>query len=340
MAAGPRPGTDRARRMLERSPELSPTLPSWIYRDPALLERERETVFRRGWCFVGHVSDTRSDMPAHGWIDNDLVLFRQDGDVLAADLVTCPGCAQAFANGPAHDAACPAHSSGSDDARRSVRIAVLVGLVFANLDDDAADLEALAPAMTDRLRGFLPRIEDLTLCHETRHEVAANWKVMIENSLECYHCEPCHPGFAGSMAMETYRSESDGILTVHSGMASDGVTPFRYWYLWPLTEIDATPGEQPQLSVFTRRTLGVERFAMIGRYYRLPGDRPDAAAIARMEGNATLREDIAICEAVQRGLASRGYDRGRFIVDPERSHISEHSVHHFQLLLGDALGLR
>ena len=78
---------------------------------------------------------------------------------------------------------------------------------------------------------------------------------------------------------------------------------------------------------------------MIGHYYRLPGDVPDAQEIAQMEGNDTLLEDYAICESVQRGLGSRGYRRGRFIVDPERSHISEHSVHHFQLLVADALDL-
>ena len=44
-------------------------------------------------------------------------------------------------------------------------------------------------------------------------------------------------------------------------------------------------------------------------------------------------EDIALCESVQMGLKSRGYDRGRFIVDRERSHISEHALHHFHMLV-------
>lgn len=34
-------------KVLARSPERSRTLPSWIYRDDALLEREREAIFRR-----------------------------------------------------------------------------------------------------------------------------------------------------------------------------------------------------------------------------------------------------------------------------------------------------
>jgi len=42
---------------------------------------------------------------------------------------------------------------------------------------------------------------------------------------------------------------------------------------------------------------------------------------------------------VQRGLASRGYSQGRFIVDRERTEISEHAVHHFHTLVAQALGL-
>jgi len=43
------------------------------------------------------------------------------------------------------------------------------------------------------------------------------------------------------------------------------------------------------------------------------------------------REDIAICEAVQRGLRSRFYERGRYSVR------REHGVHHFHGLLAERL---
>jgi len=42
-------------------------------------------------------------------------------------------------------------------------------------------------------------------------------------------------------------------------------------------------------------------------------------------------EDIAICEAVQRGLASRTYDRGRYSVR------RENGVHHFHRLYAEAM---
>ena len=50
-------------------------------------------------------------------------------------------------------------------------------------------------------------------------------------------------------------------------------------------------------------------------------------------------EDILLCESVQRGLNSRGYNQGRFVVDADRSELSEHAVHHFQQMVVDALGV-
>ena len=48
-------------------------------------------------------------------------------------------------------------------------------------------------------------------------------------------------------------------------------------------------------------------------------------------------EDIGLCESVQKGLNSLSYHQGRFVVDNQRSHLSEHGVHHFQKLVIAAL---
>ncbi|MBX2836899.1 MAG: aromatic ring-hydroxylating dioxygenase subunit alpha, partial [Gammaproteobacteria bacterium] len=48
-------------------------------------------------------------------------------------------------------------------------------------------------------------------------------------------------------------------------------------------------------------------------------------------------EDISLCESVQRGLKSKGYNQGRFVIDSEKSELSEHAVHHFQEMVVDAL---
>ena len=80
---------------------------------------------------------------------------------------------------------------------------------------------------------------------------------------------------------------------------------------------------------------------------RAAGDTRDDDAsrlIAEVEA-ATMRyfndvlgpEDVQLVESVQRGLHSRGYHQGRFMIDPDRGPLSEHAVHHFQLLVHNAL---
>ena len=48
-------------------------------------------------------------------------------------------------------------------------------------------------------------------------------------------------------------------------------------------------------------------------------------------------EDIPICENVQQGLHSKGYQQGRLIVDQDRTDVSEHAVHDFQRQIASAL---
>ncbi len=70
-------------------------------------------------------------------------------------------------------------------------------------------------------------------------------------------------------------------------------------------------------------------------HFILADATPDAQASASIDYIDTVlqAEDIAVVESVQRGLHSRGYNQGRFIVDPDRGAASEHGTHHFQALV-------
>jgi choline monooxygenase len=80
--------------------------------------------------------------------------------------------------------------------------------------------------------------------------------------------------------------------------------------------------------------LSPERTVTRFEWYLLEPDRPGAdEEFARSFALAeqVQREDVAICEAVQKGLGSRTYDRGRYSVR------RENGVHHFHGLLAAAL---
>lgn len=206
---------------LAKVPELSPTLPSWVYQDPDVLALERNAVFWRNWVFVAHASEISVGQSFHGDINGDpLVLTRDHNGRLSA---TC---------------------SNPTSRDLVMRVETLAGLVCVNRDPQATSLAVEAPDLEASIRGFVPAVDTLVKCHETVHDVASNWKVLVENSLECYHCEPCHPGFSTDVDMAHYRSVSDGIVTIHTSqrlqppikadddlLDPDLVNKFMYWYV-------------------------------------------------------------------------------------------------------------
>jgi choline monooxygenase len=71
-----------------------------------------------------------------------------------------------------------------------------------------------------------------------------------------------------------------------------------------------------------------------------PGGKlsPQLKEAADYQKDVLQPEDIGLCESVQKGLNSKAYNQGRFIVDKGLTELSEHAVHHFQHMVVEALG--
>ncbi|MFP6744428.1 MAG: SRPBCC family protein, partial [Alphaproteobacteria bacterium] len=121
--------------------------------------------------------------------------------------------------------------------------------------------------------------------------------------------------------------------------ASDADDPnHSVWWLWPNTCILRFPGSA-NLSVWRMIPTGPETTHEIFDFFMLDSTLDDQSkgAIDYID-NVLQAEDIGVVESVQRGMHSRAYDQGRFIVDPDRGAASEHGVHHFQALVRQHLG--
>ena len=73
-------------------------------------------------------------------------------------------------------------------------IKVVGGLIFVSFSDDPpafGDAETALASMTG-LYGW----DGATVALRRSYRVAANWKLVMENYHECYHCQPSHPGFS------------------------------------------------------------------------------------------------------------------------------------------------
>ena len=73
-------------------------------------------------------------------------------------------------------------------------VAVFMGLVFVNCDPQAPDFLGPLENITAPLGAYdLPNAK---IAHQQTYKVDANWKLVLENYLECYHCATSHRAYA------------------------------------------------------------------------------------------------------------------------------------------------
>jgi phenylpropionate dioxygenase-like ring-hydroxylating dioxygenase large terminal subunit len=361
--------------MLERidicsNPDIAYTMPGSYYTDPQIFRMETERIFARSWIAVLGSSDVRTpNTYATATVaDDEIMVVRGSDKVLRAFYNVCPHRAHQLLKGcgaARNTIACPYHAwvFGLDGklvrARNSenveafdpaqanlapVRVEELCGLVYVNLDPNAPPLRQTAPGLEEAISSRLPNVDRLirAKAHRIPHTTKSNWKAIVDNYLECYHCATAHPGFVSSVRMETYHHDLHGSWTVQIGEAkpsasgyaveADSANPtYAGFYLWPTVMVNITPGNVGMMSVNTMVPIDADTTLQYYDFY-LPEEEPTAK---QMEIIAYYRdvfraEDLSLVESVQRGLKSRGYrGRGRVMVDRQRSGISEHGVAHF-----------
>ena len=98
-------------------------------------------------------------------------------------------------------------------------IEVFGGFVYVNLDPTAAPLREQAGDLGAEIALWAPDVEQLTHVKRLHFEVSANWKTVIDNFLECYHCHIAHPEFVDLVDMDTYEVRTHGIWSSHFASA-------------------------------------------------------------------------------------------------------------------------
>jgi len=232
---------------------------------------------------------------------------------------------------------------------KPVRIEVFADkFIFFNLDPAAPRLADITGDLAAEIMQETPEFARLEpVAPSPPRAIQANWKVVLDNFHECYHCGPAHPAFADLIDMACYRTTAGGLWSKQQGrlartdntaypVAAEANHATGFWFLWPTTTFGFLPGTA-SLSVASTFPLGAGTSIRNFHNFALPGAARDEARIAYSQ-NVLGPEDVAICESVQRGLASRGYAAGRFVHDPEGGQTTEVAVHHFHRLYAEAMG--
>ena len=139
-----------------------------------------------------------------------------------------------------------------------VQVEEFCGFVFVNLDLQAAPLHVQSGNLGTEIRHWAPDIADLTFGHRLTYDIRSNWKNVVDNFLECYHCPTAHKDFCDLVDMDTYKVTTYGIYSSHMADAGQGansaydvsnatVRTHAVWWLWPTTCLMRYPGRSSMI---------------------------------------------------------------------------------------------
>lgn len=356
-----------------RASNLLEALPGRYYTDPAIFELDQRRIFQRSWHCVGRV-DALTEAGQFYRVDlgeeSVLVVRGGDGEPRAMrNLCRHRGAQLCTEESGSFRTAirCAYHSWSYDlDGRllaapnmrempdlvkadyglHPVRTEQWLGYLWLNLDPEAPPLAAqVEPQLSERLGdGVLERYEigRLGVAATISYQVASNWKAIIENFMECYHCATIHPEltevlpeFAKGLAVQYYVGHGAAFGEAIEGFTVDGSAGF-----------DTLPGLTPEqdqkyYAMTVRPTVFINLVPdhiIFHRMYPMAVDRtivecdwlyaPDVVAEGRdVEHSVELFhrvnvQDFDACERTQPAMSSRAYRKGGVLV-PVEHHIAE-----------------
>ena len=339
------------------------TLPWSWYSEPDLLRREQERIFRRAWQYAGPTEHAASpgdyftcrvgDVPVivvrdrYGELHAFLNVCRHRGSIVIEgrgnrETLQCRYHAWTYGlDGRLRAAPRAKQERGfeiDDICLHELAIEGWGPLLFVSTDPDAQPLvETLGPLPELVAEGGID-IERLRFRHRSEAELGCNWKIAIENYLECYHCPVAHPGFSAvvdvspdAYRLETHERSSSQFGPLRPGCEGGEITEGQFHWIWPVTKLYAMPGPQ-NLAVGPLAPLGPERTSAYLDYF-FAEDDTRAAEIEELIAfdDQVGLEDRALVESVQAGVRSGLLEEGRLMPESERL------LAHFQGLVREAL---
>lgn len=350
-------------------------LPARYYVDREILAREKEQLFFRSWQYACHISEL--DAPG-AYVTTEIlgqnvfVVRSEDGGVSAFYNV-CPHRGHKLVEGKGNKSTivCPYHqwsftldgsvrglrktpTSHTPEMARiclySVRVDRLLDFLFVNLDPDAEPIADFWPGLEEQILAASPDVTSYTLSDSVSAlhpiDLQANWKLHIDNFLECYHCRIGHKSFADMLDVtgqkQVLHKNYSYVFIPSSGKAENKAYPLNpehdgmdlhFWYLFPNIGLAQFSGPG-NLSLSQWLPIGPNR--AYRRIVQLDMVEPtDPGMLERREKRTVWArdvlqpEDMAFIESVHQGMSQRCFEHGWYMIDPENEEISEVMVRHF-----------
>jgi Rieske 2Fe-2S family protein len=344
-------------------------LPARAYTAPEVLAWERRHLFAGTWSCLGRLDELLGpDLTQRGVTVGDVpVLLTRDGEAITALANTCRHRGHELlpegGSSGQRVVICPYHAwtYGLDGELRGaprfrdvpgfrpadhglvpLPVQIWHGWVFVNATGDAAPFAEHLGALAELVAPYSP--ERLRLAARHSYDVRANWKVIVENYHECYHCPHIHPELCavsppasgdnydlpgawvgGAMDLRDH-AETMSLDGRSRGVFLPGVDPRRVLYLALFP--DLLLSLHPDYVMTHRLRPLAPDTTHIECSWLIPEEATDVT-YAEEFWDRTNRQDWAACESVQRGLGSPHFRPGPFAPN-------EDAVHRWVTLVGQA----
>jgi Rieske 2Fe-2S family protein len=218
--------------ILARQPRAH-SLHQALYNSQAAFRHDMERIFARHWILAGHASQAANpgDYFLCEMAGESFIILRDKDATLRAFANVCRHRGSRIClkpEGRASVLVCPYHAwsynldgslraarhMGPDFDRRAyglkaVRLEEIEGLVFISQAENPLSLDVARDNITRAFGAY--GWGSAKVAHRETYMLKANWKLAIENYLECYHCTPSHPEYSKLHALEQPLNQIEGM---------------------------------------------------------------------------------------------------------------------------------
>ncbi|MBS1793028.1 MAG: Rieske 2Fe-2S domain-containing protein [Acidobacteria bacterium] len=332
------------------------TLSAEFYTDERYFAESRDKIFARSWQLAARASEVDNLAPAtvlESFLDEP-VLFARENESLhcLANVCTHRGKLLVEENCRAGGIRCGYHGRrfaldgrflsmpefdgvqdfpSEADNLPKIPAAALGDLLFVSVAPRASFEEVFAPVV-ERLAWVDWSSLKFSAARSRDYFVDAHWALYCENYLEGFHIPFVHQSLNAVVDYDSYTTETFRFASLQTGRAKSGDDAFDfdesvaalYFFVFPNLMLNFYPwGLSVNVVKPLRKDLTkVSYLTYVADESKL--DRGAGADLGRVE-----YEDQRVVEAVQKGINSRFYDRGRY--SPSR----EQGTHHFHRLIAE-----
>jgi glycine betaine catabolism A len=333
------------------------TLPGRYYTSDEVFQREQERIFARSWVFVGRAEQIAA--PGDFFLaevagENLIVVRGKDGVARAlynvcrhrgtrmcteasgrfASTIQCPYHAWTYGlDGALLAARHMGDVAGFDRADYPLRRAELAeweGFLLVNLAPEPEPFEAAYAPLIGKFAAW--DIAGLRVAKRIEYDLACNWKLIVQNYSECYHCPLIHPDLERLSESTSGRNDLaegpflGGYMTLNHGFGSmtlsgreaaapvgsvgaDDVDRVYYYSLFPNVLLSL---HADYVMAHTLRPVGAARTLVTCEWLFAPGASQEGVEDAAGFWDMTNRQDWHVSELTQLGVASRAYTPGPY----------------------------